>query len=574
MRRITAIELKGRKILMSAFVIAAAMAAVLTMATALSVTDFLQLIFPSDAGGGTSLKTAGSGNPVMLVLGRVYLFLAAQGAQKALLLYALLLLLLYGLKNLFSYISAVVFARIKTGILFDIRNRMHRAVLNQDFARWSSQAQGQWLSRMSNDVAEYEANVLDSIQLIVSAALTMIIYVTMLVYLDWRLTLLVVAVMAIGTLLLSASRRLKRESRKLQALNGELMTTTQETLDSLKEIKAATAIEYVNLRQQSQNRLFTARRISLYRRIYAASPLSDFVGNAIVAAILIIGAYRVMGDAASLSPALFVSYIMIYVLLLTPIKDFSNAIAQFKKGRGVEERLDEIMDSAASALSEEDSRPEPVTSIELRNTSFAYGDKPVFEGLRFIVPMHKHTAIIGESGSGKTTFGRMIAGLLEPQQGEILVNGTPMAAGARAGRIAYIPQEPMLFNDTIEANIRFGRQWVTRDDIDKAVQMAQLEPVLQMHKDGLHTYIGDGGSLLSGGERQRVNIARALVGNPSVVIMDEATAALDAATEQRFTEALHTMMEGRTLLVIAHRASTIANCDKVYDMRTKTFINQ
>ena len=392
----------------------------------------------------------------MLVLGRVYLFLAAQGTQKALLLYALLLLLLYGLKNLFSYISAVVFARIKTGILFDIRNRMHRAVLNQDFARWSSQAQGQWLSRMSNDVAEYEANVLDSIQLIVSAALTMIIYVTMLVYLDWRLTLLVVAVMAIGTLLLSASRRLKRESRKLQALNGELMTTTQETLDSLKEIKAATAIEYVNLRQQSQNRLFTARRISLYRRIYAASPLSDFVGNAIVAAILIIGAYRVMGDAASLSPALFVSYIMIYVLLLTPIKDFSNAIAQFKKGRGVEERLDEIMDSAASALSEDDSRPEPVTSIELRNTSFAYGDKPVFEGLSLIVPMHKHTAIIGESGSGKTTFGRMIAGLLEPQQGEILVNGTPMAAGARAGRIAYIPQEPMLFNDTIEANIRFG----------------------------------------------------------------------------------------------------------------------
>ena len=534
---------------MSAFVIAAAMAAVMTMATALSVTDFLQLIFPSDAGGGTSLKTAGSGNPVMLVLGRVYLFLAAQGTQKALLLYALLLLLLYGLKNLFSYISAVVFARIKTGILFDIRNRMHRAVLNQDFARWSSQAQGQWLSRMSNDVAEYEANVLDSIQLIVSAALTMIIYVTMLVYLDWRLTLLVVAVMAIGTLLLSASRRLKRESR-------------------------ATAIEYVNLRQQSQNRLFTARRISLYRRIYAASPLSDFVGNAIVAAILIIGAYRVMGDAASLSPALFVSYIMIYVLLLTPIKDFSNAIAQFKKGRGVEERLDEIMDSAASALSEEDSRPEPVTSIELRNTSFAYGDKPVFEGLSLIVPMHKHIAIIGESGSGKTTFGRMIAGLLEPQQGEILVNGTPMVAGARAGRIAYIPQEPMLFNDTIEANIRFGRQWVTRDDIDKAVQMAQLEPVLQMHKDGLHTYIGDGGSLLSGGERQRVNIARALVGNPSVVIMDEATAALDAATEQRFTEALHTMMEGRTLLVIAHRASTIANCDKVYDMRTKTFVNQ
>lgn len=558
---------------MSAFVIAAALAAVLTMATALSVTDFLQLIFPTGSEEGTSLKISGA-NPVMSLLGDVYVFLAAQGVQKALLLYAGLLFVLYGLKNVFSYLSAVFFARIKTGVLQNIRNGMHRVVLNQNFAQWSSQAQGQWLSRMSNDVAEYEANVLDSIQLIVSAALTMIIYVVMLLYLDWRLTLLVVVVMAIGTALLSASRRLKRESKKLQALNGELMTTTQETLDSLKEIKAATAIEYVNKRQQDQNLLFTRRRISLYRRIYAASPLSDFVGNAIVVAILIIGAYRVLGDTASLSPAMFVSYIMIYVLLLTPIKDFSNAIAQLKKGRGVEERLDEIEGMATKTLPNGEGKPKQLSSIELRNVAFGYGDKPVFEGLDFNVPMHCHTAIIGESGSGKTTLGRMIVGLLEPDKGGVLLDKKETRTKERAGMIAYVPQEPMLFNDTIEANIRFGRQWVTKDDINEAVKMAQLAPVLQTHPDGLLTNVGDGGTLLSGGERQRVNIARALVGNPSVVVMDEATAALDAATEQQFTESLNETMEGRTLLVIAHRASTVANCDKVFDVRSKTFVNQ
>lgn len=573
MRRVTAIELRGRKKLMAAFVIAAALAAVLTMATALSVTDFLQLIFPSGSYEGTSLKINGA-NPVMSLLGDVYVFLAAQGTQKALLLYAGLLFVLYGLKNVFSYLSALFFARIKTGVLQSIRNGIHHSVLNQNFALWSSQAQGQWLSRMSNDVAEYEANVLDSIQLIVSAALTMIIYVVMLLYLDWRLTLLVVAVMVIGTLLLSASRRLKRESKKLQALNGELMTTTQETIDSLKEIKAATAIEYVNRRQQDQNLVFTRRRISLYRRIYAASPLSDFVGNAIVVAILIIGAYRVLGDTASLSPAMFVSYIMIYVLLLTPIKDFSNAIAQLKKGRGVEERIDDIGGMATMALPDGQERPKPLSSIELRGIAFGYGDKSVFEGLDFSVPMHCHTAIIGESGSGKTTLGRMIVGLLEPQQGSVLLDNKEAQVSERAGQIAYIPQEPMLFNDTIEANIRFGRQWVTNDEIKIAVKMAQLEPVLQTHLDGLYTKVGDGGSLLSGGERQRVNIARALVGNPSVVVMDEATAALDAATEQQFTESLNETMAGCTLLVIAHRALTVANCDKVFDIRTKTFVNQ
>lgn len=559
---------------MSAFIVAAALAAVLTMATALSVTDFLQLIFPTDTSGSSSLKIDNGANPVMSLLGKVYVVLAAQGTQKALLLYAGLLFVLYGMKNVFSYLSAVVFARIKTGVLYDIRNTMHCAVLSQNFALWSSQAQGQWLSRMSNDVAEYEANVLDSIQLIVSAALTMLIYVIMLLYLDWRLTLLVLVVMLIGTLLLSASRRLKRESKKLQVLNGELMTTTQETLDSLKEIKAATAIEYVNERQQNQNRLFTRRRISLYRRIYAASPLSDFVGNAIVVAILIVGAYRVLGETTTMSPAMFVSYIMIYVLLLTPIKDFSNAIAQFKKGRGVEERINEISGSRIDLLPEEAGRQNQIESIEMADVTFGYGDKKVFEELDFKVPMHSHTAIIGESGSGKTTLGRMIVGLLEPQRGKVMIDNKSTTSATRVGRIAYIPQEPMLFNDTIESNIRFGRRWVTDDDINAAVKMAQLEPVLQTHGDGLYTVIGDGGSLLSGGERQRVNIARALVGNPSVVVMDEATAALDAATEQRFTESMHEMMEGRTLLVIAHRASTVANCDKVFDMKSKTLTSQ
>lgn len=554
MKGFTTIALKRNKGLLSAFVLTAALAALLTMATALSVTDFLQLIFPVGDIGHTVSSEA---NPVMRLIGGIYQFLVAQGTAKALLLYALLLFVLYGLKNVFSYLSAVIFARVKVGILRDIRNSLHRSVLGQDFSRWSSQAQGQWLSRMSNDTAEYETNVLDSIQMIASATLTMLIYIAMLLYINWKLTLIVVLVMAVGTLLLSASRRLKRESRKLQALNGELMSTTQETLDSQKEIKAATAIDYVNERQQRQNAFFTSRRIAIYRRIYAASPLSDLVGNIIVVAILIVGAANSVAAASptAMPPALFVSYIMIYVLLLTPIKDFSNAIAQLKKGRGVEERIAEACTEAVGQPGEQQPAG-PIDSIELRNVAFSYGDNKVFDNLSLSIPMHRHTAITGPSGSGKTTMGRMLVGLLRPQSGAVLVSGHP----ATAGRIAYIPQEPMLFNGTIEANIRFGRQWVSDDDIARAVEIAQVEPILQVHPDGLQTNIGDGGTLLSGGERQRVNIARALAANPDVIVMDEATAALDAATEQHFSQSLR-HLSGRTLIVIAHRASTIAGCD-------------
>lgn len=561
---------------MAAFVITAAMAALFTMATALSVTDFLQLIFPS--GGDTpALSTAGA-NPIESLLSGVYRWLVAQGPMRALALYAVLLFVLYGMKNVCSYLAAVSFAATKTSLLCDVRNQLHGAVLRQPFAGWSQQQQGQWLSRMSNDMAEYEANVLDSIQLLVQAVLTLVIYIFMLFYLDWRMTLLVVAVMAVGTALLSVSRRLKRQSKQLQALNGELMTTTQETMDSLKEIKAATAIDYVNERQQEQNRIFTRRRIALYRRINAASPISDFVGNTIVVVILILGAYRVLGDSASLTPALFVSYIMIYVLLLTPIKDFSNAIAQLKKGRGVEERLAESLEVLDGVPSNQDSYDAPsaqaIQSLQLHDVSFSYGSEPVFSHLSLDIPIHRHTAIIGESGSGKTTLGRLLVGLLDADSGEVLVNGTPCSGAQRAGSIAYIPQEPMLFNDTIAENIRFGRRHVTDEQIAEAVRIAQVEPILSQLPDGLQTVIGDGGSRLSGGERQRINIARALVGNPSVIVMDEATAALDAATEQHFSDSLRETMGDRTLVVIAHRASTIARCDAVYSMEEKRFIRK
>lgn len=561
---------------MAAFVITAAMAALFTMATALSVTDFLQLIFPS--GGDTpALATAGA-NPIESLLSGVYRWLVAQGPMRALALYAVLLFVLYGMKNVCSYLAAVSFAATKTSLLCDVRNQLHGAVLRQPFAGWSQQQQGQWLSRMSNDMAEYEANVLDSIQLLVQAVLTLVIYIFMLFYLDWRMTLLVVAVMAVGTALLSVSRRLKRQSKQLQALNGELMTTTQETMDSLKEIKAATAIDYVNERQQEQNRIFTRRRIALYRRINAASPISDFVGNTIVVVILILGAYRVLGDSASLTPALFVSYIMIYVLLLTPIKDFSNAIAQLKKGRGVEERLAESLEVLDGVPSNQDSYDAPsaqaIQSLQLHDVSFSYGSEPVFSHLSLDIPIHRHTAIIGESGSGKTTLGRLLVGLLDADSGEVLVNGTPCSGAQRAGSIAYIPQEPMLFNDTIAENIRFGRRHVTDEQIAEAVRIAQVEPILSQLPDGLQTVIGDGGSRLSGGERQRINIARALVGNPSVIVMDEATAALDAATEQHFSDSLRETMGDRTLVVIAHRASTIARCDAVYSMEEKRFIRK
>lgn len=560
--------MKKRAGLLTLFFVLTVFSALLITCTALSVTDFLQLIFPDGEESLGGMQNTTIGNPVMDAVGGVYEFLARLEPMRALTIYAVLLFLLYGFKNLFSYLSIVIFSKIRIGVVSDIRERIHAAVMQQSLSQWSSQQQGQWLSRMTNDIAEYEDNVLDSIRMFITAVTSMLIYVFMLLYLDWRLTLMVVAVMGVGALLLSSSRRLKRQGRKLQEIGGELTTTTQETLDSLKEIKAATAIEYVNRRQREQNERFTRMRIKLYRKLFAASPLSDFLGNTIVVAILIIGATRVLGVESSMPAAMFVSYIIIYVLMLAPIKDFSNAIAQLKKGRGVEERLETQSGESRKSIESIES----IASIVFRDVCFSYGDIRVIDHLTMTVPMHSHTAIIGESGSGKTTFGRLVTGLLEQQSGEIAINGNPSRAEERRGRIAYIPQEPMLFNDTVEGNIRFGREWLSRDELNNAARLAQVEPILQTLPQGMETAIGDGGGRLSGGERQRISIARALAGNPDVLVMDEATAALDAATEQNISHQIRETLAGRTVIVIAHRPSTIASCDNVFDISRKKWV--
>ena len=574
MKGLTYNGLKKYKGLICAFVLAAVAAAVFTMLTALSVTDFLQILFPSEGTSGAEASPSlglQAANPVLRMLEGVYAFLIAQGTQRALFLYALLLLAVYGTKNVMSYLQAVFFARFKNNLMRDIRNGLHRSVLMQRIDGWSQQRQGQWLSRMTADMTEYEANMLDGFQALVQAAISMVIYILMLFYLDWELTLAVLVVMGVGTLLLSTSRRLKRQSRLLQGLNADLVSLTQETLDSLKEIKAATAIDYVNARQAEQNALFTKRRIAIYRRINAASPLSDFIGNTIVVGILMVGAVRVLGPNATMPPALFVSYIMIYVLLLTPIKDLSNAIAQLKKGRGVEEVLMESLPAATelaalSPAAPPSPSPSPVTSIELRDVSFGYGERPVLQHLNWQVAMRHSTAIVGESGSGKTTLGRLVTGLVEEQQGTVLINGLPTTASQRRGTIAYVSQEAMLFNDTVAGNIRMGRDWLTDEDIAVAIRVAQLETTVSRLPNGILTRLGDGGGRLSGGERQRINIARALAGKPDVIVMDEATAALDAATEQALNEALHSHLSNATLLIIAHRASTIARCNEVMNV--------
>jgi subfamily B ATP-binding cassette protein MsbA len=372
------------------------------------------------------------------------------------------------------------------------------------------------------------------------------------------------------------SHRLKRSSKVVQEMNSYLVSLTDETIGGLKVIKSYTAIDFSNRRFRSYNREYTRRRTLMLRRIDAASPVSDFLGNTIVIGILLFGAWLVFNGDQGLTSELFISYVMLFVLMIPPAKDFSTGFSQIKKGRacadrieaflGEEDEPDELLPQKPSVHPH--STPQEVPpDVEFRHVSFAY--KPgvtVLDDISFDVPRGTTVALVGSSGSGKSTIADLICRMYTCTQGQILLDGEDIQAMPLArlrSHIGVVAQDTLLFNDTVAANIAFGKPDATRDEVERAARAAQAHDFISQLPLGYDTNLGEGGGLLSGGQRQRISIARALLRNPKLLILDEATSALDTESERLLQSTLNDVLRDRSAIVIAHRLSTIVGADNI-----------
>ena len=352
-------------------------------------------------------------------------------------------------------------------------------------------------------------------------------------------------------------------------MNSRLISLTDETIGGLKVIKAYTAIETMNSRFRRQNHDYAQKRTAMFRRIYSASPISDFMGNAIVVGILLFGASLVFGGDQGLTADLFISYVMLFVLMIPPAKDLSTAISQMKKGRACEERIEAFLNENEELASAPSNSSFFILNssfqVEFRHVNFAYREgEPVLQDISFGVPRGKTVALVGSSGSGKSTIADLICRFYNVSSGEILFDGVSvdcMSLGELRSRIAVVAQDTLLFNDTAYANIAFGKPDATAEEVEQAAREAQAHDFIMALSQGYNTPIGEGGGGLSGGQRQRISIARALLCRPELLILDEATSALDTESERAVQEALSTALHGRTALVIAHRLSTVRNAD-------------
>jgi subfamily B ATP-binding cassette protein MsbA len=296
--------------------------------------------------------------------------------------------------------------------------------------------------------------------------------------------------------------------------------------------------------------------------------MSEFMGVLVLSIILWIGGTMVLGNEHNLEADGFITYIVFFTQIIPPSKSLSTSFYNAQRGSAAIQRIEEILQApvlvkdTANAIELKEFRNE----IEFRNVSFSYNETPILKNISFTIPKGKTIALVGSSGAGKSTLADLIPRFHEVTAGEILIDGVNIkdyTTHSVRKLMGIVTQEPILFNDTIANNITLGSEPADLDAIFHAAKVANAYTFIKKKEDGLETNVGDRGNKLSGGEKQRITIARAILKNPPILILDEATSSLDTESERLVQDAIDNMMQNRTSIVIAHRLSTIRNADEI-----------
>ena len=478
------------------------------------------------------------------------------------------------LANVFRYWSLRVLARMRTNLIRNIRSAIHDQFLNIQAGYFQRQKKGDLLSVISNDVQEIESSIVTSIQVFFRDPATIIAYFTLLFMISAQLTLFTLVFLPVSGIVISViSRRLKKESIDSQSLLGAIMAISEETISGSKIIRAFNAEPMLRAKFTKENNRFRQSTKAILNTRELAAPVTETFSIAVVVGIMIYGGTLVLSQQSGLSASEFIAFIALYSQILPPAKNISSAVTSIQRGLASGERVLKIIDEpilikeAATATAIHTFNQQ----IEFSNVSFGYEDKRyALNNISVIIPKGKVIALVGPSGSGKTTFADLLPRFYDPTDGAILIDGVDIRnykIKDLRGLIGMVSQEPVLFNDTVHNNLAFGMENITEEAVINAAKVANAHDFISRLENGYQTVIGDRGGKLSGGEKQRLTIARAVLKNPPILILDEATSSLDTESERLVQTALYKLMENRTSIVIAHRLSTIQNADEIFVLR-------
>ncbi len=502
-------------------------------------------------------------------------FSAQHGAVTALLLLCAVMIFFTALKTSCYFGSAAVMIPIRTGIVKDIRNRIYNKILNLPIGFFSQERKGDIIARMSGDVNEVETSITASIEMLIKDPILIVLYFGFLVFLSPEMMLVMLTfVPAFVWVMGVIGKQLKRQSLEAQTLWSDTMAQVEETLGGLRVIKAFNAEKKMSDRFEGVTDRMRRKINRVNTRQASAHPVSEFLGTVMIMAVLAFGGYLIIRGkglfgGSFMDASQFIFFMIILYSVIEPIKELSRATYGIPKGLASMERINRILEAENPIQEAPDAAgiQEFKDRIAFEGVQFSYeSGREVLKGVDLEIPRGKMVAIVGESGAGKSTLVDLIPRFYDATSGRITIDGKDvkkLKVKDLRSLMGNVNQDPILFNDTIFNNIAFGVENATEEEVIAAAKIANAHDFIMEKPEGYQTNIGDRGTKLSGGQRQRLSIARAILKNPPILILDEATASLDTESERIVQDALDHLMSTRTTIAIAHRLSTVKNADEI-----------
>jgi ATP-binding cassette, subfamily B, bacterial MsbA len=482
------------------------------------------------------------------------------------------------LKGVFDYGQAFLMSYVGQRIIADLREKIYNHIQSLSLSFFTRNPTGVLMSRILNDVNMIQGAVTDAVTGLLKDCFTLIGLVAVIFYRDWFLASVALVVFPVAVYpMVKFGKKLRSYSTRSQSAMANITTILLESITGTRIVKAFNMEDHERKRFAKENRRLFGILIKSVRVRAISHPLMEFLGGLGIAFIVFYGGRSVIRGEAT--PGTFFSFLAALLMLYEPVKRLSGINNTVQQGLAAAVRIFEVLDTVPEIRDQPKAQVLTRVSqaIEYRDVSFKYEDDWVLKNINLHIKVGEMVAFVGASGGGKTTLVNLLPRFYDVTSGKVLIDGVDireLTAESLRSKIGIVTQTTILFNDTVRSNIAYGKIDQPFEEVVKAAQAAYSHGFIQNLPKGYETVIGEQGVKLSGGERQRISIARALLKNAPILILDEATSSLDSESEIEVQKALEYLMQGRTTLVIAHRLSTIRKADRIMVISNGTIVEE
>ncbi|HIA23602.1 MAG TPA: ABC transporter ATP-binding protein [Candidatus Marinimicrobia bacterium] len=499
-------------------------------------------------------------------------FILRDTAQDTLKVLCLTIMVVFLAKNVFLYLKNISMTLVQYHLITEMRNRLYKHFNSQSLSYFHQKKSGELTSIIINDVANLRRALGTSFHQLLVEPINLLAFTVLLFIINWKLALISVVIVPIsGITIMTIGRSIRRKSRRTAAMIAGITNIITETFSSIRVVKAFAMEGYEVQRFFKETHKYFKLILRRAKLRLLASPITETLGVMMGVLLLWVGGMEVL-SGKGLTPEDFLRFILLLFAMMDPLRKLSNVNVELQAGAASAERIFAILETPPTIVDELDAVKIDTfkDKIQINDVSFKYeSDDTVLKNISFEIKKGSTVALVGSSGAGKSTLADLIPRFYDVNQGAIEIDGQDIryvTLNSLRRLMGIVTQETILFNDTVKANIAYGQKDVDDEQVIAAAKAANALEFIEELPKGLDTVIGEKGVKLSGGQRQRLAIARAIMKNPPILILDEATSALDTESERLVQEALETLMSDRTVLVIAHRLSTVTNADNIIVM--------